>query len=89
MPIYDVTCHSCGYKEQNVWKRINDAWPKCPNCWDNLSQDYSTRSANLVFFKEGWYEHLTWEPQYVTSMSKLKDLCKEHDCTMPYTQLGG
>lgn len=83
MPMYDGKCPNCSTMVKDIVKKIADPWPECPQCRTILIQVFG-QPAEVILFKEGIYEHLTWEPQYVTSKRQLRELCDKYDCHMPY-----
>jgi putative FmdB family regulatory protein len=80
MPIYDCNCINCGIIE-DVWAKINDINPKCPNCNSQMERLLSPTRVILdisPYFDENLADpkkspHGQWVMSRQDKKSKLKE----------------
>lgn len=83
MPRYDYRCPK-GHEFDDIVKIAERHQVACPEC--GLLGDIIHKPTTLIFFHEGWYEHLGPEPVYVKNMNQLKRICEERGLTSRYVE---
>lgn len=83
MPLYTLACDECELAEEhNVpMDERNNTVLSC----GHVGRVFHRPQA-LIFFKEGWYEHITTEPLYIKSKDELRRACEEHGVTSVYLE---
>lgn len=82
MPNYDYVCEPCD-KDFEDFKNIEEReLGTCPDC-SKIGRKV-IKKARTTIFREGWYEHLSIEPIYISSKRKLLDECKRNDVSSTY-----
>ncbi len=84
MPLYDYTCPECSNEFDEFALMADRHDVQCPKC--SAKAELVFRPTSLIFFHEGWYEHLGPEPVYVKSMDQLKRICEERGLTSRYVE---
>ena len=76
MPTYDFECKDCTENFED-FAFINDRGDvKCPKCDGETKIVHNVGVAPHIF-REGWYEHVSTKPLYITSKRQLLDACKK------------
>lgn len=79
MPIYEYTCNKCNLQTEIILTIAKGKEPQeCENCNSPLSRTYSITNIAMGKCFNGWHEHITKEPIYITSKSHLKDEILKH-----------
>ena len=81
MPTYDTKCANCQRVERNVVHKSDEPSPPCIEC-GGVTEHVWLAAPRTHIFHSGWYEHLSPEPLYFDSRSRLKDYCKENGLYM-------
>lgn len=86
MPTYDYKCPECGHESERVCKiaERNDQYCEC--CMTQMKQVHKAPNNANIFFKEGWYEHIDFDPIYISSMKQLKDETSKRGQTSVYAE---
>ena len=89
MPTYRYECtkgHPWGEKIMTIAEMevFEIALPKCPRCHAEVIRDYRTR-RHLVF-KEGFYEHISEDGAYVSSMADLRRIARDNGNYSEYAE---
>lgn len=88
MPVYHYECKE-GHKE-DLWCTIAEMeefegnGPRCVICDGDLIRDLRTRRHLL--FREGFYEHISENGAYISSMSELKRIAKDNGNYSEYAE---
>ena len=85
MPVYNYKCKTCDHRFEafaSVEERNNTLCQKCSSpteiaFWESRGVDYHS-------FPEGFFEHISDTPIYVSDKRQLKEECKKHGCFSPY-----
>ena len=56
----------------------------CPKCGSDTV--WRPGRPALIFFKEGWYEHIGEDPLYISSMQQLRDQCAANGVYSEYAE---
>ena len=83
MPNYDYYCHQCEQDFEEFQNIVDRNRTKCPQC-GQLSEIQIGMKQKPVLFREGWYEHISKDPVYISSKRKLLDECKKHGMCSPF-----
>lgn len=59
--------------------------PRCEDCGYDFGSSVSDSPA-IILFKEGWYEHISKKPLYISSKRGLKDACQQHGVISKYLE---
>lgn len=80
------SCPKCGWAIKLLFSP-GDPAVFCPV--DNVEcvEDFSM--PRLQFFREGWQEHITEDPIYVSSMRQLREECNKRESRSTYDQESG